>query len=133
MKAKKITESELSLMRISSLPNRPTAPISMGGRGYSAEEMKAAFDRLPLLIAERFNSLIEDIEALGEGSLADAIKTGLSEGHSLTTLFSEIKGGAVADRLTTAYGSLNEALAKINERLCRLEGGSNEQADSTAV
>ena len=44
MKATKITDNEISDKLISSLPSRPTAPASFGGRGFSANEMKAAFD-----------------------------------------------------------------------------------------
>ena len=81
MKAKKITEKEIKGLKVASLPTRPTAPASLGGKGYTAKEMKEAFDRLPTYIIERFNLLISDIEAVGEDSLAGAIKTDLMEGR----------------------------------------------------
>ena len=61
MNTEKITESEIEELKISSLPSRPTAPPSFGGKGYTAKEMKEAFDKLPLFIIERLNSLIDDI------------------------------------------------------------------------
>ena len=70
MKAKKLTEAEMQPLKISSLPTRPTAPVHLGGKGYTANEMKEAFDLLPSLIAERYNSLLEDIES---GDVLDAI------------------------------------------------------------
>ncbi|MBQ8381341.1 MAG: hypothetical protein IJY18_05550 [Clostridia bacterium] len=69
MKTSKITESEIADLKISSLPTRPTAPASFGGRGYTAKDMKAAFDKLPLFIIERLNSVIDDIAAV-ENALA---------------------------------------------------------------
>ena len=70
MKAKKLTEAEMAPLRIASLPTRPTANSSFGGKGYTSTEMKEAFDLLPNLIAERLNALIED--AL-DGSLAESM------------------------------------------------------------
>ena len=125
MKSKIITEEEISPLKISSLPTRPTAPSSFGGRGYTSAEMKAAFDRLPLFIIERFNALIADIEAVGEGSLASSIMTELAEGHSLCHLFSEIKSGELLSRIPAGDGSLASELADIKERLSRLEERSN--------
>ncbi len=60
----KISASEISDLRISSLPLRPTASPQSGGSGYTAADMRAAFDRLPLFIIERLNSLIDDVAAL---------------------------------------------------------------------
>ncbi len=56
-----ITEREMELMGVASLPTRPTAPREFGGKGYTPAELKAAFDRLPRLIAERFNNLLVHI------------------------------------------------------------------------
>ena len=70
MTAKKILEGEIENLKISSLPTRPTAPIAFGGKGYTTKEMKEAFDRLPLLVIERYNSLLNDIS---DGSLAEEI------------------------------------------------------------
>jgi hypothetical protein len=66
MKAKKIQSSDIEHILISSLPTHPTAPRSLGGRGYSASEMKEAFDKLPLYIIEHYNALIGDVHSFGE-------------------------------------------------------------------
>lgn len=96
MKAKKIQTADISDIMISSLPSRPTAPKSLGGMGYGATEMKEAFDRLPLYIADRYNELISDIKSLGDDSLAAAIPTGIRNGHTLHTLFEDIESGELA-------------------------------------
>lgn len=64
MNTEKIYQSEIADLKISSLPTCPNAPVSDGGKGLSAAEMKAAFDALPLFIVERLNSLIGDVGAL---------------------------------------------------------------------
>lgn len=106
MKAKKIYNSDIAKLLVSSLPSRPTAPKDMGGMGYGATEMKAAFDKLPLYIVERFNALISDVEALGDNSLAAAIPTGIKEDHSLHTLFEDIRTGELA----AYFGILGKSL-----------------------
>ncbi len=60
----KILPSEIADLKIASLPTRPTAPTTFGGMGYSAADMKAAFDALPLFIIERLNALIDDVASL---------------------------------------------------------------------
>ena len=69
---------------MSSLPTRPTAPSAFGGSGYTATEMKAAFDRLPLKIIERFNLLLSEIE---NGTLTEEI----CAHEPLSTLISDVK------------------------------------------
>ena len=83
MNTKKITDTEIASLKVSSLPTRPTAPNAFGGKGYTATEMKAAFDKLPLRIIEGFNSLIEEIE---NGALAEE----LSKTEPLATLLSDV-------------------------------------------
>lgn len=122
MKTTKITQNEIRSLKVSSLPTRPTAPAHLGGRGYTAEEMKAAFDRLPIYIIERFNQLIEDIYAVGEESLAGAIKTGILEGQSLSTLFCDLKSGKALSYIGAGDSTLAEELASIRARLTKLEG-----------
>ena len=108
-------------MTVSSLPARPTAPREVGGRGYSAAEIRAAFDRLPLYIIERFNRLIEDIEAVGDGSLAASVRTGITERHTLTDLFDDIVNGKLAGYLRVGDSSLEYTLAQIQMKLNELE------------
>lgn len=126
MKATKILDSEIKDLKVSSLPNRPAAPAASGGKGYSSAEIKAAFDRLPLCIIEHFNLLIDDIGALGEGSLAAEIKTGITDSHSLNELFSDIANGKLLTYLNAGECSLAMLLVDIQERLTRLEE-KNEQ------
>ena len=83
MKANKINDADISGIKVSSLPTRPTTPTAFGGSGYTATEVKAAFDRLPLYIIERFNELIDDIVTEGEDSISHVIKVGLGEEVSL--------------------------------------------------
>lgn len=66
MNTQTILDSEIEEIKIANLPTRPTAPEHYGGKGYTAKDMKEAFDRLPLFIIERLNSLIDDVRALEE-------------------------------------------------------------------
>lgn len=113
MNATKITEEELSGITVSSLPTRPTAPTAFGGAGYTSAELKAAFDRLPLLLVERYNSLIEDAGGVGEGSLAAEIPTGIAPEHSLSDLFADLENGNLASYIMVG----NESLFSVINRL----------------
>ena len=122
MRTRRITNEEVRALGVSSLPTAPNAPTAFGGGGYTAGELKAVFDRLPCLIIEQLNRLIEDISDTGEASLAAAIPTGIAEGHSLADLFEEIKNGSLAARLTVGETDLVGELAAIKARLAALEG-----------
>ncbi len=115
MNTKKIKDAEIADLTIASLPSRPTAPKSFGGRGFTASEMKAAFDRLPLFIIERLNRLIDDIGRLGEGSMADEVPTGISDGHTLGALFGDITSGRFANYLTVLGEPLCEIIMSLKE------------------
>lgn len=130
MNATKILDSEIASLKIASLPSRPTAPTSFGGKGYTASEMKAAFDKLPLFIIERFNALIEDIGSVGEMSLAAEIPTGISEDHTLAELFLDIKSGALARYMQTLGESLEDLLAGIIENVAALGESSGENVNA---
>lgn len=108
MKTTKLLDSEISPLKIESLPTRPTVPEAYGGAGYTASDMKRAFDRLPLFIAERLNSLLDDILAEPEASVLADMKSGIYEGHTLYQLLCDIKSGAVSDYLTVGEGTLSE-------------------------
>ena len=125
MKAKKILNSDIEHILISSLPSHPTAPRAFGGRGYSATEMKEAFDKLPLYIIEEHNKLISDIKDFSENSLAAAIPTGIKEEHSLHDLFEDINSGELAtyfgilgksllSHLITIYAAIDELKSKVS-------------------
>ncbi len=116
MSIQKIKESELSSLGVSALPTRPSFPSLYEGRSLSASELRAAFDRLPRLIAERFNALLESF-GLADGeceTLAEAIATELFEGHSLADLFRDIESGALLSYLKSERGeSLSSLLLSL--------------------
>lgn len=122
----KITDEEIKDMKVSSLPTRPTAPQSFGGRGYTAAEMKEAFDRLPLYIAERLNSLIDDINSVGDTSLAGSVRTGIYEGHTLSKFFDDLASGEAAGYIRVLGMSLAECLAQIRESIEEIRKISEE-------
>lgn len=113
MTTKKITQDEIADMRVAALPTRPTAPAAFGGRGYTASELKAAFDRLPLYIIECFNRLIDDISA-EFGGIADDIKTSIPEAPTLKEFFEDVKNGNLSAYLKTCDGrTLEERLSAL--------------------
>ena len=113
MNTTKILDSEINDLKISSLPSRPTAPTAFGGKGYTSAEMKAAFDKLSLFIIKRFNMLLDDVSSEGEDGLAAEIPTGISQGHTLSKLFSDIINGDFPVYLSMG----EESLAEMKERL----------------
>ena len=114
MKTTKITNGDISDKTVSSLPTRPTAPRAFGGIGYTANDMKEAFDRLPLYIIEKFNSLIDDITAEPGNSISDEIKTGFG-GGTLTTFFEDILNGNILKYIGWGEGTLEDFLTKLRE------------------
>ena len=70
MSLQEITERELSVCGVVSLPTRPGASREFGGRSYTPAQVKEAFDRLPRLIAERYNQLVN---AVDEGEFAESL------------------------------------------------------------
>ena len=115
MNTKKITDAEIAPLKIASLPTRPTAPTAFGGKGYTSTQMKEAFDKLSLLIIERFNSLLDEISSI-DGIAAD-IKTGFNDTHTLKDLFGEIKSGEFAAYLTVSEATLASEIAAIKLEL----------------
>ena len=112
-----IQSSEYEALKISSLPTSPTADVNYGGYGYSASEMKAAFDALPLFILAKLNTLITDILAEPNESVAASMKTGISDSHTLSKLFEDVKDGSFASYLDVGGESLLEALVSIKNEL----------------
>ena len=112
MTATKITAEEIEDLKVSSLPTHPTAPTAYGGKGYTAREMKEAFDKLPLFIIERFNALINDVKREGDGSLASSMPSGIRSNHTLADLLSDIKSGGLAAYLAVGNSSLEAKLAE---------------------
>ncbi len=91
---KEITESELSANGVSALPTRPNAAREFGGRGYTPAQLKAAFDRLPRLVATRYNELVRQIE---EGELSESLSV-------------EVEGGckSLQDAVTELYSDMSD-------------------------
>jgi hypothetical protein len=99
MSAQKITVSEINERLIENLPTRPNAPTSMGGKGYSAKELKAAFDSLPRLIAERYNELIDDLTNPEGSEIINGVKTGPSETDTLGAFLESVKNGSFLENV----------------------------------
>lgn len=119
MSIQKITQTEIFENGIKSLPTRPSTPSLYKGSTLSAEELRDAFDKLPTLIAERFNALLEstglyDAEHPAD-SLAALIATNLSSSHSLLNFFEDIKNGNLS--LYLAAGESGEPLADVLSEL----------------
>lgn len=113
MTAKKISGEEIADIKVASMPTRPSEECPYSYDGYGPEEIKAAFDRLPLYIIERYNRLIDDIESEGEESLAAAMKTGIREGHTLSDLYTDITNGNMASYLTVGGESLASVISRL--------------------
>ena len=122
MKTTKITESEISSSKISLLPNRPTAPKTAGGGGYSPTAIKARFDALPLLAIERINSLLDDISAAVDNSISTEIQTGIKEGHTLRNLFSDLQNGTASAYIYVSDKPLAQEIEEIKAAIRALGG-----------
>ena len=121
-----ISEREMALSGVSSLPLTPTASPALGGRNYTPAEMKAAFDRLPRLVAERLNELLtilRDGGILGEipvsyegktMSLADFCET-LKEHLSAPPVYDDtpIENGTVPVTSGGVYAALADAVTAL--------------------
>lgn len=112
MKTSKITKAELDKNSIVSLPTRPTAPVAFGGKGYTSTEMKAAFDKLPTLIAERLNLLLDDIE---DGEILAAIPTENSDAPTLAKLVASLSDGTFPSLVKIGGVSLDALLTKMSD------------------
>lgn len=110
MAIKKITETEIARNRVmGNLPDKPSQASLYGEGPMTPSEIKAAFDKLPLLIAAAFNGLVESIGSQDDTSLAELIPTGLGETHTLRRLFSDIASGETANYLALKDGSKLQA------------------------
>ncbi len=117
MQSKIIENEEIEQMKISSLPTRPTASSAFGGKGYTAAQMKAAFDRLPLFIIEKFNTLISDISDSGENSIANDIKTGIRNNHTLKELCEDITDGTLSSYLCVMGEPLGDVILSLKNEI----------------
>ncbi len=117
MQSKKIEESEVITLKVSSLPTRPTAKEAFGGKGFSAGEMKAAFDRFPEYILEKLNLLIDDLLRQGEDSYVGSFKIGIIENYTLQNLINGIVTGDFAHLVTVNGKSLFERLDTLEREI----------------
>ena len=122
MKAKAVTEAEMAPLRVASLPTRPTAPAAFGGKGYTAKEMKEAFDRLPELAIERINDLIDDV---GSGELAKSLATGITAAPTLAKLLSDLESGSLASYMGVFGTTLAAYLSKMREDVDEIKEALN--------
>ena len=114
MKATKITDAEIEARAIASLPTRPTAPTTFGGRGYTATEMTEAFDKLPRLVAERLNDLIGDIQ---NGNIAEDMPTGITGLATLSAVYESIADGSIAAKLKVEGEALPSVIASLQRSI----------------
>lgn len=133
---KKIAESEILEAGVSSLTSRPSSPTAYGGDGLTATELKARFDRLPRLIADRVNALIglllatPELSDLSGGSAVELLQTGMFPGereeHTLADLLRELLDGSAAEYIGAGAGkSVAEALRE-RVRVPRIVTGGQE-------
>lgn len=120
MKAKKITVAERSERMVASMPTHPSAE-GYQGAAMTPTEVKQSFDRLPLLITERFNSLIDDIGASPAESISAAIQTGISD-KTLANMFADIITGNFASYMKINGKSLYEEIYNIKKVIRSLGG-----------
>ena len=107
------------------MPNRPSAGKEYGGLGLSAQEVKAAFDKLPMLAIERINSLIDDIQSEEEGMVAESIKTGVKRGHTLSDFFIDLQNGTLASYLIVGSSTLIDKIATLEEEIQKIKEGAH--------
>ena len=122
MKTTKISETEISTSKISLLPNRPTAPKTAGGGGYTPTALKAMFDALPLLAVERINSLLDDISASPEESISSQMQTGIRDGHTLSEFFSDLQNGNASAYIYVSGKPLSQEIEEIKATIRSLGG-----------
>lgn len=112
-----ITNHEINQSKVASLPTRPNASSTFGGAGYTSAQLKAAFDRLPLLLAERYNALVNAISEAGEEGIAGKIPSGITDPngnvYSLFDLLSHIQSGEFATYLKVGSSYLDLVLSSL--------------------
>lgn len=130
---KPISKEEIAAAQIEgNLPDKPSQASLYGGKTLTSQEIKAWYDKLPKLVAERLNNLIRSIpgvdrDKLSDDSLAAEILTAIRDGHTLKDLFTDITDGTFAEYLklgddqtlgefySTLYNRLPAPIIKVNE------------------
>ena len=112
-----ISESEIKQNQVQgNLADRPSQVTKYGGRAMTPEEVKAAYDKLPKLLAKKLNNFLNIIPGaagttLLNESLAAMILTGIRKNHTLKDLFEELKAG------TFMEAELEKAVDDLFDRL----------------
>lgn len=124
MSIQTITEQELARNGVSSLPLTPTASPALGGRDYTPSEVKAAFDRLPRLIAARLNALLSAVAdgtfladvpvAFGDGTLSLSELLALLGDHLVNPPAPDSAPASESENTVTS-GGVYAALAALRE------------------
>ena len=143
MSIQHISQNELLTLGVSALPNRPSAPSLYSGRTLSATELKEAFDRLPKLIAERFNTLLASTGLFDsenpKDSFAELIATNLAPYHSLSDFFADVESGNLAlyfsidgkESLSDVLLQMKEDILSLQNRRFTVEGDGDLLTDIT--
>lgn len=140
MAIKQITQEQVNASTVTkNMPDRPSQTSVYGQRGMTPYEIKAIYDKLPLLIVEYYNGLVESIPGvsggvLQEGSLAGKMLTGISPGHSLKDLLGDIRSGLFPTYLTVEGDStLADFCERITDRMTVVSAAPPGHATAGAV
>lgn len=132
-----MTERELAQNGVAALPLTPTASPAFGGRDYTPQEMKAAFDRLPRFIAARLNALLA---ATADGTILADIPVTYGDGtlplHDVLGLITEhLEAGDDFDEAPTAgsenaitSGAVYRVLDELREQIRQTAAGEADAA-----
>ncbi|GEM_PF-5346413 len=112
-----IQPEDIASLKVSSLPSRPTAPASFGGLGYTATDLKAAFDRLPLFLVGKLNTLISEVTSLSASLSALTTRVGTVEATDTAQNGRLTAAESDVDSLTTDLATASSALSAQGARL----------------
>lgn len=117
MEQYKITAEEFEKVSIARLATHPNSASAYGSGRMSERDLKAQFDKQGKLFRKKFNAFIDIVMSMGEGSLADCIRTGIKEDHTLLAMFEDIvsETGAFAQYLSVGDETLAEKLETIRK------------------
>ena len=101
----KIKESELSETLLARLPLRPAAESRYGTSPMTGEEIRAAFDKSPILLANRLNEVIDEVN--GTRSFAEE-KVDILTDTATRALTLADSAHSTAERVEGALAEVNE-------------------------
>lgn len=127
-----MSEQEIARNGVAALPLTPTASPAFGGRDYTPQEMKAAFDRLPRFIAARLNALLT---AVADGTILADIPVPCGDGtlslrDALVLITEHLEAGNDFDEAPVAgsgsaitSGAVYRALDELREEIRQTAAG----------